>query len=489
MTADRRSGPRRAGRPSRPGNSGPPARRRSPVRPQVADPARSAALELLTAVRERDAYANLAMPAILSRARLSGRDAAFATELGYGSCRARGLLDAVLAACSQRPLDNIEAPLLDALRLGAYQLLRTRVPAHAAVDSTVELVRVSAGSRSAGFVNAILRRVGERTEADWVAELAPDAATDPVGHLAFRHAHPTWIAQAFADALGDASGPGGELDAALAADDSRPSVHLLARPGAITAEELALVTGGEEAPFSPYGVRLETGAGDPGELDAVTEGMAVVMDEGSQLVALALAGAGLDGPDGGRWLDLCAGPGGKATLLGGLADLVGGTLDAVEPAEHRAGLVRSATRGQPVTVHVADGREAPLPDGVFDRVLVDAPCTGLGALRRRPEARWRREPSDVAGLTGLQRDLLTAALRHVRVGGVVGYATCSPHLAETHGVLAGVLRRHRGSVEQLDARAVLPDGMPGLGDGPSVQLWPHRHGTDAMFLAVLRRTA
>jgi 16S rRNA (cytosine967-C5)-methyltransferase len=459
------------------------------VRPQVADPARSAALELLTAVRERDAYANLAMPAILSRARLSGRDAAFATELGYGSCRARGLLDAVLAACSQRPLDNIEAPLLDALRLGAYQLLRTRVPAHAAVDSTVELVRVSAGSRSAGFVNAILRRVGERTEADWVAELAPDAATDPVGHLAFRHAHPTWIAQAFADALGDASGPGGELDAALAADDSRPSVHLLARPGAITAEELALVTGGEEAPFSPYGVRLETGAGDPGELDAVTEGMAVVMDEGSQLVALALAGAGLDGPDGGRWLDLCAGPGGKATLLGGLADLVGGTLDAVEPAEHRAGLVRSATRGQPVTVHVADGREAPLPDGVFDRVLVDAPCTGLGALRRRPEARWRREPSDVAGLTGLQRDLLTAALRHVRVGGVVGYATCSPHLAETHGVLAGVLRRHRGSVEQLDARAVLPDGMPGLGDGPSVQLWPHRHGTDAMFLAVLRRTA
>jgi 16S rRNA (cytosine967-C5)-methyltransferase len=159
----------------------------------------------------------------------------------------------------------------------------------------------------------------------------------------------------------------------------------------------------------------------------------------------------------------------------------------VEPAEHRADLVRRATAGQPVVVHVADGRSAPLPDGEFDRVLVDAPCTGLGALRRRPEARWRREPSDVAGLTGLQRELLTAALRHVRVGGVVGYATCSPHLAETLGVLAGVLRGHP-TVRRLDTRAALPAGVPDLGAGLSVQLWPHRHGTDAMFLALLRRT-
>jgi 16S rRNA (cytosine967-C5)-methyltransferase len=253
----------------------------------------------------------------------------------------------------------------------------------------------------------------------------------------------------------------------------------------ITAEELALASGGELAPYSPYGVRLEAGAGDPGQLDAVTEGLAVVMDEGSQLVALGVADAPLDGNDTGRWLDLCAGPGGKAVLLGGLAELEGARLDAVEPAEHRAQLVRNATSDLPVTVHVADGRGAPLPDGVFDRVLVDVPCTGLGALRRRPEARWRRDPSDVSGLTVLQRELLTAALRHVRVGGVVGYATCSPHVAETHGVLAGVLRKHPGA-ERLDTRAVL-GGTPNLGEGPSVQLWPHRHGTDAMFLALLKK--
>jgi 16S rRNA (cytosine967-C5)-methyltransferase len=452
-----------------------------------------AALELLTAVRVRNAYANLALPAILRRHRLRDRDAALATELGYGTLRAKGLLDAVLEACIDRPLHRVEPSLLDALRLGAYQLLRTRVPPHAAVDTTVELVRVDAGSRSAGFVNAVLRRVGERDEAAWVGRLAPDPKDDPVGHAAFAHAHPRWIGEAFADALGSRAGD--ELDPALAADDARPAVHLLARPGEITAEELALVAGGEPAPYSPYGVHLEPGGGDVGELDAVREGLALVQDEGSQLVTLALTRAPLDGADGLAWLDLCAGPGGKSVLLGGLVALEGGTLDAVEPSTHRADLVRRAVDGLPVTVHTADGRDAPLPDAAFDRVLVDAPCTGLGALRRRPEARWRRRPEDVAELARLQRELLSAALRHVRPGGVVAYVTCSPHLAETVGVVAAVTR-HRGgaddsaggvAVEHLDARPCLP-GVPDLGAGPTVQLWPHRHGTDAMFLAMLRRT-
>ena len=431
-------------------------------------------------MRVRNAYANLALPSILRRHRLRDREAALATELGYGTLRARGLLDAVIEACTDRPLIRVEPALLDALRLGAYQLLRTRIPAHAAVDTTVELVRGDAGTRAAGFVNAILRKVGERDEQAWVERLAPPADEDPVGHAAMAHAHPRWIAQAFADALRAPE----ELDAALAADDTRPTVHLLARPGEITAEELALVTGGEVAPYSPYGVHLEPGTGDIGELDVVNEGLALVQDEGSQLVALALTQAELTGDDTGQWLDLCAGPGGKTALLGGIAALEGAAVDAVEVSTHRADLVRRATDGLPVTVHTADGREAPLPDAAYDRVLVDAPCTGLGALRRRPEARWRRQPEDVSGLTKLQRELLTAALRHVRPGGVVAYVTCSPHLAETLGVVTGVLRKHP-KVEQLDARQYLP-GVPDLGEGPSVQLWPHRHGTDAMFLTLLR---
>jgi 16S rRNA (cytosine967-C5)-methyltransferase len=472
--------PRR--KPSRPRHPHPPARRGGPSRPPVEDPARLAALDTLRAVRERDAYANLVLPGLLRQRRIVGRDAALATELAYGASRAQGLLDQILDLCTERPMSTVDGPVLDALRLGAYQLLRTRIPAHAAVDATVDLVRGQTGSHVAGFVNAVLRRVSEQDEKAWIERLAPDRDADPIGYLATATAHPKWIAQAFAIALGDT---GEELATALAADDERPAVHLAARPGEVTAEELAAMTGGELAPYSPYGVRLEPGAGDPADLDAVREKLAAVQDEGSQLCALAVANGPLTGSDS-RWLDLCAGPGGKAVLLGALVNQLGGTLDAVERAPHRADLVRSVVETLPVTVHVADGRDPGLAEGSFDRVLVDAPCTGLGALRRRPEARWRRQPGDVAELARLQRELLLSALRLVRPGGLVGYVVCSPHVSETTGLVTDVIRR--SGAEAVDARPMF-EGVPGLGDGPFVQLWPHRHGTDAMFCALLRRPA
>lgn len=466
-------------RPSRPRSPHPPRRRTGPARPPVQDPARQAALDTIRAVRERDAYANLVLPGLLRARRIIGRDAALATELAYGSCRAQGLLDEILAACTDRPMSTVDGVVLDALRLGAYQLLRTRIPAHAAVGATVDLVRGEVGTPVAGFVNAVLRRVSEHDEVEWVAKLAPDRASDPVSHLAFATAHPRWIAQAFAAALGDT---GDGLAAALESDDRRPAVHLAARPGEVTAEELAAMTGGAVGPYSPYAVHLEPGSGDPGDLDPVRERLAAVQDEGSQLCALALTRVPLDGPDT-RWLDLCAGPGGKAVLLGALAGLSGGRVDAVERAPHRADLVRNAVEGLPVTTHVVDGRDPGLPEGAFDRVLVDAPCTGLGALRRRPEARWRRVPGDVAELARLQRELMLSALKLVRPGGIVAYVVCSPHLSETTGLVADVLRRTEA--QPVDAREFFP-GVPDLGDGPYVQLWPHRHGTDAMFCALLR---
>ncbi|MEU4807283.1 RsmB/NOP family class I SAM-dependent RNA methyltransferase [Actinosynnema sp. NPDC023587] len=470
----------RSSRPSRPQRPHPPRRRTGPERPPVDDPARLAALDTLRAVRKRDAYANLVLPGLLRDRRITGRDAALATELAYGTARAQGLLDAILTACSDRPLSAVDGAVLDALRLGAYQLLRTRIPAHAAVASTVDLVRAELGSGAAGFANAVLRRVTAQDEAGWVDEVAPDEETDQIGYLAMANAHPRWIAQAFAEALGSRGEP---LRDALAADDTRPAVHLAARPGECGADELAAMTGGEVAPYSPYGVLLEPGAGDPGDLDPVREKLAAVQDEGSQLCALALTRPVLEGPDE-RWLDLCAGPGGKAVLLAALGRLSGAVLEAVEKAPHRAELVRKSAGDLPITVHVADGRDPGLPPGSFDRVLVDAPCTGLGALRRRPEARWRRNPSDVAPLARLQRELLTSALSLVRPGGVVAYVVCSPHLSETVGVVAEVVRRT--GAERLDTREAFP-GVPDLGDGPHVQLWPHLHGTDAMFCALLRR--
>ncbi|QFS91690.1 Ribosomal RNA small subunit methyltransferase B [Mycobacterium sp. THAF192] len=446
--------------------------RRTPL-----DPARRAAFDVLRAVSTRDAYANLALPAILRERGISGRDAAFATELAYGTCRARGLLDAVIAAAAGRPVDRIDPVLLDLLRLGAYQLLRTRVEDHAAVSTTVEQAGIEFDSARAGFVNGVLRAIARRDEGSWVAELAPPAATDPVGHLAFRYAHPRWIGQAFTDALGARAG---ELEALLASDEARPEVHLVARPGRLSAGELAETTGGTVGRYSPYAVYL--GDGDPGALPAVRDGSALVQDEGSQLIARALTLATLDGDDTGRWLDLCAGPGGKTALLAALGEPVGAFVDAVEPAAARADLVEQNTAGLPVTVHRVDGREPGLPPG-YDRVLVDAPCTGLGALRRRPEARWRRQPGDVPALAKLQRELLASAIRLTRPGGVVLYATCSPHLAETAGVVADALRRY--PVTALDTTALLAPATD-IGDGPSAQLWPHRHGTDAMFAAALR---
>ena len=439
------------------------------------DPARRAAFDVLRAVSERDAYANLVLPALLRERGITGRDAAFATELAYGACRTRGLLDAVIVKAAGRPTDRIDDVLLDLLRLGTYQLLRTRVDAHAAVSTTVEQAGIEFDSARAGFVNGVLRTIAGRDAQSWLDELAPPADSDPVGHMAFMHAHPRWIAQAFADALGARAG---ELDALLTADDDRPLVHLAARPGVLTAEDLAASVDGTVGRYSPYAVYLS--GGDPGQLDAVRDGVALVQDEGSQLVARALTLAPV-GDDGGRWLDLCSGPGGKTALLAAIGAQSGARVTAIEPNARRAELVEKNTRGLPVDVLRVDGRDPGVEPG-FDRVLVDAPCTGLGALRRRPEARWRREPSDVPALARLQRELLASAIRLTRPGGVVLYATCSPHLSETVGVVADALRRHR--VTALDTRPFF-DGVDDLGDGPYVQLWPHRHGTDAMFAAAL----
>lgn len=446
------------------------------------DPARRAAFDTLRAVTERDAYANLVLPALLRERGITGRDAAFATELAYGTCRTRGVLDAIIGAAAGRPPGAIDPVLLDLLRLGAYQLLRTRVDAHAAVSTTVDQAGIEFDSARAGFVNGVLRKIAARDEASWAEELAPDAGSDPVGHAAFRHAHPRWIAQSFADALGASAG---ELDAVLASDDERPQVHLAARPGVLSAAELAAQLGptvqGTVGRYSPHAVYLA--GGDPGQLAPVRDGQALVQDEGSQLVARALTLAPVD-DDAGRWLDLCAGPGGKTALLAALGEEVGARVTAVEPSPHRADLVVENTRGLPVEVVRADGRHLDLEPG-FDRVLVDVPCTGLGALRRRPEARWRRQPADVPALAKLQRELLAAGIALTRPGGVVLYATCSPHLAETVGVVADALRRH--PVEALDTRPLFTPVTEGLGNGPYVQLWPHRHGTDAMFAAALRR--
>ncbi|MFC8988995.1 RsmB/NOP family class I SAM-dependent RNA methyltransferase [Streptomyces sp. NPDC057115] len=467
--------------PRRPRRTGKPYRR-----PQK-DPVRILAFEALRAVDERDAYANLVLPPLLRKARekgeLDARDAALATELVYGTLRHQGTYDAVIVACVDRPLREVDPPVLDVLSLGAHQLLGTRIPAHAAVSASVELARVVLGDGRAKFVNAVLRKVARQDLDGWLEQVAPPYDADPEDHLAVVHSHPRWIVSALWDSLG---GGRAGIEDLLRADNERPEVTLVARPGRATTGELLDEQAAVPGRWSPYAVRLTEG-GEPGAVPAVAEGRAGVQDEGSQLVALALAHAPLDGPDR-FWLDGCAGPGGKAALLGALAAERGAVLLASEKQQHRAGLVARALAGNPGPYQViaADGTRPPWRPGSFDRVLVDVPCTGLGALRRRPEARWRRRPADLDGFAPLQRGLLRTALESVRVGGVVGYATCSPHLAETRAVVGDLLKQFPDT-ELVDARPLLPD-LPGLGEGPDVQLWPHLHGTDAMYLALIRRT-
>jgi 16S rRNA (cytosine967-C5)-methyltransferase len=494
---------RSAGQPQR--SAGQPARRQQGRR--RTDPARRAAFDVLRAVAERDAYANLLLPALLNERGITGRDAALATELTYGTLRGMGTYDAILGVCSDR--DDMDPPVRDILRLGVHQLLATRIGSHAAVATSVDLAKDACGPRPSGFVNAVLRRVSTRDLTAWTELVAPSGSADEPGYLSVRHSYPRWIVEAFHDALGE---PGyQETERALAAGNERPDVVLAVLGDPAAGDPARDDSGpgdpapGDSAPgdpafgsteptrWSPFGVRLTSG-GDPAPL--IATGRAAAQDEASQLVALALTQVPADTDS--RWLDMCAGPGGKARLLGHLAAGRDARLVAAEYRPHRARRVQEALSrgagggaargGGAAAVLVADGLRPPWRPQAFSRVLADVPCSGLGSLRRRPEARWRKTPADIPGLAALQRGLLNAAIDSARPGGVVAYVTCSPHVAETYDVVSAVTGT-RTDVTVLDAPAVLSE-IPDLAsarDPRFAQFWPHRHGTDAMFLALLRR--
>ena len=458
---------------------------RGPVR--TVQPARRVAFDVLRAVSETDAYANLVLPSAIAEAGLAPQDAALATELTYGTLRRLGTYDAIISAAADRGTDSIDPAVLDALRLAVHQLFATRVASHAAVNESVNLVATTSGRGASSFANAVLRRITRESAEAWQERIEEEARSDDE-RLALRSAHPVWVIRALRRALA-AEGRVDELEALLDADNVSPDVTLVALPGLAEPGEPRL-------PYAP--TAFASSGGDPRRAVEASGGTIRVQDEGSQLVALALTAAAPIAA-GERWLDLCAGPGGKTALLGAIARQHDATLEANEVVPVRARLVRKALRAVPgeIEVHEQDGRElAAARTGEFDRILVDAPCTGLGALRRRPEARWRKSPADVAELVPLQVDLLSAALEALAPGGIVAYVTCSPHLAETTGVVQEVLRG-RSDIVELDARAVISDvalspidladgGRSGSG---SAQLWPHRHGTDAMFLALLQRSA
>jgi 16S rRNA (cytosine967-C5)-methyltransferase len=450
-------------------------------------PARRVAYDVIAAVRESDAYANLLLPTRIQRAALNTADAALATELTYGTLRMQGFYDRVIALAANRSVDKIDPAILDVLRLGTHQLLGTRVATHAAVNESVSLAKQVGSQSATGFCNGVLRTISRTSTLEWTNQVL--AGIDSVDErLAAQYSHPSWVVRAFRQAL-RAEGRETELEELLAADNMAAKVNMVALPGLVTADDLDLL--GQPDEFAPTGFVLE--GGDPYHLMSQSEGRVRVQDEGSQIAALALSRA-RPIVAGERWLDLCAGPGGKAALLAAEARTGGAVLVANELVPARAALVRNALAPlpEPVPVWEVDGTliGATHP-ATFDRILLDAPCTGLGALRRRPEARWRKTPRDVADLAGLQSGLIDAALVALKPGGILAYVTCSPHTAETRAIVALAVKKSAGSVTHLDTAAIVQSfsaaNLDLQGDTGSVQLWPHRHGTDAMFITLLQR--
>ena len=444
--------------------------RRNTFKSPKPDAARLLAFDLLTEVNRNDGYSNLLLPQALNASKLDDRDRSLVTELLYGTLRMQGKHDWVLAQISDRPWSEVDPGIVDICRLGVHQIHEMRIPDHAAVAATVEVSRKRIGESKASFVNALLRSVTRKSIEDWFAPLI--TLSDPVERLAITYSHPEWIVSAYYDLLKDWN----EVEAALKINNEAATPTLVSWPGFSRQQDLIDI-GGEPTEFSPYGVHWK---GNPGALDLIKARKIGVQDEGSQLVADVFSKVAT----GNSWLDLCAGPGGKAALLSSIARERGITFAANEISQARAELVKQVVHGD--RVMVSDGRAIGLSDEKFDAILIDAPCTGLGALRRRPEVRWRRTLQDLRALTQLQRELVDSAIQALNPGGVLGYATCSPHLAETSIQIADIRKKH-SDLQQIIVDDFLPSSLHDATRDGAMSLWTHKHGTDAMYLALFRK--
>ncbi len=446
--------------------------RRNTFKSPKPEPSRLLAFDLLTEVNRNEGYSNLLLPQALNSSKLDERDKSLVTELLYGTIRMQGKHDWVLAHISDRPWTEVDPGIVDICRMGVHQIHEMRIPDHAAVASTVEVARKRLGESKASFVNALLRNVTRKSQEDWFLPLS--AISDPVERMSIQYSHPEWIVSAYYDLLKNWD----EVEQALAINNEAATPTLVSWPGISTIDDLKSI-GGEPTTFSPYGAHWK---GNPGALDLIKARKIGVQDEGSQLVASVFAAASA----GNNWLDMCAGPGGKAALLSNIAREKKIVFTANEVSAVRADLVRQVVNGDRVLV--GDGREIGNLEEKFDAILIDAPCTGLGALRRRPEVRWRRNLQDLRELTQLQRELIDSGIKALTVGGILGYATCSPHLAETTIQVSDLKRKH-GNMEQIDVSPYLPDNLENSERDHAMALWTHRTGTDAMFLALFKKVS
>lgn len=442
-----------------------------PFKKAKPDQSRFVAYQLISQVNREGAYANIRLPALLADSSMDERDRSFTTELSYGTLRMQGKHDFAIKAKIDRPFETLDAAVVDLLRLGLHQIFEMRVPDHAAVDATVELARAVAGEGKASYINAILRSI---------LRDPPDFST--VSDLSVLYSHPEWIVSALKEQVKTAE----RLEALLLAHNTPVAPHLVAWPGKSTREEL-LDEGGEAITGNAYAVRASK---MPGSYTAVHERRAGVQDLGSQLISEIFFNTH-QSSEYLNWLDMCAGPGGKAAMLYNLLHdfRIKDNFTANEPTPHRAELVSHVV--PPANVISFRGEDLPSEGVMYDRIIIDAPCSGLGALRRRPESRWRREPSDLKELVSIQRDLLDAGVKMLNPQGLIAFVTCSPHRSETGAQVADFLFRHK-DFTLTSLEPFIPESARNMeflqADG-TIQMWSDLHGTDSMFMALFSRKA
>jgi len=439
-------------------------------------PARRIAADVLLRVATGGAFANLALDAALRQAGvLEPREAALATELTYGTLRWQLQLDRALAAHSDRALEELDEPVRVALRLGAFELLHhEKVPARAAVNEAVELAKELNAARASGFVNAVLRKLSETR----APPPPPLREVDPVGHVAAVTAHPRWMVERWTRWLSAS-----EAEALCAANQKPAPAVVRARRGKLAEAREALLRAGIESqpgPFSPEALVLAAGAPPALDLEGHEEGLFQAQDEAAQLVSVYCAPS----PDA-RVLDACAAPGGKACHL---AELSASVL-AVDLHSRKAKMIAEAAARLGLTNLTSLAADAALPipgaaDQSFDLVLLDAPCSGLGTLRRHPEVKLRRTPEDVDRLASLQATLLASVQRYVKPGGLLVYAVCTLTQEECDEQVDRFLKS--SSHFRLDAP---PAGFPPecLDARGCLRTLPDRTGTDGFYAARLRR--
>ncbi len=441
---------------------------------------RRTAFQILSRIERDKSYADILIDRELTAGTLQSRDRSLLTELVFGVLRRRGTLDYLIGRCSSRAAAKLERSVLMLLRLGIYQMFfLERVPASAAVNETVKLAKEFA-PRAAGFVNAVLRRFGREREAiSW-----PDREEDPAGFLSVRHSHPRWLIEEWIRMLGKE-----EAEALAEAMSLAPPLTVRVNTLRTTREgllDLLAAEGVEALPtmWSPAGVRILSHI-RPASLAPFREGLLTVQDESSQLASFFLAP--LPGED---LLDLCAAPGGKATHLAQLMGNRGSILACDRDERKLRRIAESADRlGAEIIDVMAQDASLPLriPGGRrFHRILVDAPCTGLGVIRRNPEAKWRLTPADPARLSELQRSILRNGARLLADGGVLLYSTCSTSREENEAVIDDFLSE-QGDFVVEDLRGLFPEYAPLFTERGMFRSWPHRHGMDGFFAARLKK--